>query len=246
MQGLVVLFFVVLLVSFAIPSYLFWAMGQARFWKRAIRRFDESDLLAPPKPGVIVFTGSSSINFWKNLVQDMAPLRVINRGFGGSQMAHVTHYATKIVLPYSPSAVVIYAGENDVSWPWRKTPETVLQDFREFVDLVHAHLPAAWIYFISIKPTPMRWKRREKQQRTNQLIEEFCRTSPQAQFVDVSKAMLDAGGKPRRDLFQWDGLHPSTRCYALWRSIIHPILVERFAGVSADVETISAKPEERI
>jgi hypothetical protein len=92
--------FIVLLVSCAVCSYIFWAMGKAWFWKKAIRRFEESDRAHAPQPGVIVFTGSSSINFWKTLAQDMAPLNVVNRGFGGSQMAHVTHYATRIVLRY--------------------------------------------------------------------------------------------------------------------------------------------------
>jgi hypothetical protein len=91
----------------------------------------------------------------------MEPLNVVNRGFGGSQMAHVTYYAPKIVLPYSPSAVVVYAGENDLSWPWSKTPETILHDFKEFVDLVHRQLPTTWIYFLSGKPTPLRWKQLE-------------------------------------------------------------------------------------
>jgi hypothetical protein len=116
MRGLLAELFVVVLVSFAISSWMIWAMGKAWFWKRAIRRFQESDLAQPPKPGVIVFTGSSSIKLWKDLAQDMAPLYVVNCGFGGSQMTHVTNYAAKIVTPYSPSAVVVYAGENDLSW----------------------------------------------------------------------------------------------------------------------------------
>ncbi len=116
-------------------------------------------------------------------------------------MAHVTYYAEKIVLPYSPRAIVVYAGENDIAWPWRKAPETIFHNFQDFVELVQGHLPTTWIYFISIKPTPIRWKQWEKQRRTNQLIEEFCRTRPQVQFVDVSKAMLDSRGKPRRELF---------------------------------------------
>jgi hypothetical protein len=91
--------FVGFLISCAISSYVFWSMGKASFWTRAIRRFEESDRAQPPNPGVIVFTGSSSINFWETLAEDMAPLNVINRGFGGSQMAHVTHYTTKVVLP---------------------------------------------------------------------------------------------------------------------------------------------------
>jgi lysophospholipase L1-like esterase len=179
---------------------------------------------------VVVFTGSSSINFWETLAHDMEPLNTVNRGFGGSQMAHVTYYAKKIVLPYSPTAVVVYAGENDLSWPWSKTPEAILHDFQEFVDLVHKHLPTTWIYFLSVKPTPLRWKQWEQQRRTNQIMEEFCRTKSNLQFVDVSSAMLDSQGKPRRDLFNWDGLHPSTRCYTLWTSIIRPILMERFAA----------------
>ncbi|MBV9301200.1 MAG: hypothetical protein JOY62_08045 [Acidobacteriaceae bacterium] len=228
---LVWLFLAILLVSCAISGYAIWSMGQVWFWKRAIDRFEESDRVRPPQPGVIVFTGSSSVRFWKTLAQDMAPLNVINRGFGGSQMAHVTYYATKIVLPYSPSAIVVYAGENDLSWPWHKAPETVLNDFQKFVDLVHAQLPSTWIYFISIKPTPRRWKQRLKQRHANQIIEDFCRTKPNLQFIDVSAAMLNASGKPRRDLFRWDGLHPSARCYILWRSIMQPILLEQFANL---------------
>jgi hypothetical protein len=46
-------------------------------------------------------------------------------------------------------------------------------------------------------------------------------------FLDVSTAMLDSRGKPRRDLFKWDGLHPNAECYALWTSIIRPVLMER-------------------
>jgi lysophospholipase L1-like esterase len=223
------LLFVVFLISCAISSYVFWSMSKASFWTRAIRRFEESDRVQPPNPGVIVFTGSSSINFWETLAEDMAPLNVINRGFGGSQMAHVTHYATKIVLPYSPSAVVVYAGENDLSWPWSKKPETILRDFQAFVNVVHGQLPNTWIYFVSVKPTPLRWKQLERQRRTNQLVEEFCGTKSNVRFLDVSTAMLDSRGKPRRDLFKWDGLHPSAECYALWTSIIRPVLMEQFA-----------------
>jgi lysophospholipase L1-like esterase len=230
MNRVLAAFFIVLLVSSAISGFVFWSMGKPWFWKRAIRRFEKSDLAHPPKPGVIVFTGSSSVNFWKGLSHDMAPLNVLNRGFGGSQMAHVVYYASRIVLPYFPRSVVVYAGENDLAWPWSKSPETVLRDFQEFVDLVQRQLPTAWIYLISIKPTPRRWKLWEKQRRTNQMIEDFCRAKPQVQFVDVASEMLSSTGKPRRDLFKGDGLHPSKECYALWTSILRPILIKRFAA----------------
>ena len=77
---------------------------------------------------------------------------------------------------------------------------------------------------------------------TNQIIEEFCLTKRQVQFVDLSSRMLESQGRPRRDLLNWDGLHPSKRCYALWTSIIHPILMKRFAASeSACQQTLKSK-----
>jgi lysophospholipase L1-like esterase len=94
------------------------------------------------------------------------------------------------------------------------------------VNVVHGQLPNTWIYFVSVMPTPLRW---ERQRRTNQLVEEFCGTKSNVRFLDVSTAILDSRGKPRRDLFKWDGLNPSAECYALWTSIVRPVLMEHFA-----------------
>ena len=74
---------------------------------------------------------------WHTLADDMKPLYVINRGFGGSQIADVNQYADRIVIPYRPRAVVLYAGENDLL-EWRsKSPETVSGDFKRFVQMIH-------------------------------------------------------------------------------------------------------------
>jgi len=62
----------------------FWPMGKARFWRFQIFSYATADRANPPKAGVIVFTGSSSVRFWDTLADDMKPLDVINRGFGGS------------------------------------------------------------------------------------------------------------------------------------------------------------------
>src|SRR2546422_677497 len=64
-------------------SLLAWAglilrMQRAAFLKSQIVAFEKSDSLNPPKPGAIVFTGSSSIRYWKTLEKDMAPLPVVN------------------------------------------------------------------------------------------------------------------------------------------------------------------------
>jgi lysophospholipase L1-like esterase len=220
---------VILLVS-ACVLFIYWAMGKPAMFERQIAAFEKADRLNPPKAGVIVFTGSSSIRFWDTLANDMKPLDVINRGFGGSQIAQVNQYASRIVLPYQPRAVVIYAGDNDLSFPWLKTPEQVLGDFEQFVEIVHAQLPDTWIYFVSIKPSVRRWSSWQKIKKTNDLIADYIRTQPRAQFIDVDAAMLDAQGKPRPELFRKDGLHMNPQGYAIWTSIIKPVLLTRFAN----------------
>jgi lysophospholipase L1-like esterase len=209
---------------------IFSAMGKAALWGSQISAYEKADRLNPPKAGIIVFTGSSSIRFWDTLANDMKPLEVINRGFGGSQIAHVNQYASRIVLPYRPRAVVLYAGDNDLSWPSTKSPEQVLGDFRQFVEIIHTKLPETWIYYISIKPSILRWSNWGKFQKTNGLIADYIRTQPRVQFIDVDRAMLDAQGKPRRELFRWDGLHMNAEGYAVWTSIIKPVLLNRFTG----------------
>jgi lysophospholipase L1-like esterase len=212
-------------------TYLFWAMGRARFWEFSIRKFERADRVNPPRPSCIVFTGSSSINFWRTLADDMKPLDVLNRGFGGSQIAHVNKFADRIVTPYRPRAVVLYGGENDLCWGrWSKTPEELLADFDQFVRIVRAQVPEAWIYFVSIKPSPRRRARWDAFVAANKLIEKACRTQDRLEFIDVYEPMFDANGKVRRELFGRDRLHLNAQGYALWTSIIKPVLIRRFGS----------------
>ena len=210
--------------------FIFRPMARRGLWERQISAFEQADRLNPPNAGVIVFTGSSSIRFWSTLADDMKPLDVINRGFGGSQIAQVNQYVSRIVLPYRPRAVVLYAGDNDLAIPWLKTPQQVLGDFKQFVDVIHANLPETWIYFVSIKPSLRRWASWQKIKRTNELIEQYSRTQPRVQFIDIDSAMLDPQGKPRAELFRKDGLHMNAQGYTLWTSIIKPVLVSRFGS----------------
>src|SRR5271166_6572501 len=120
-------------------------------WEKAIAAFEEKDKLSPPPRNAIVFVGSSSIHFW-NVDKSFPGLSVINRGFGGSELADSVHFAPRIVLPYEPRVVVLYAGDNDLGSG--KTPEQVAADFRDFTRSIHSRLPKTRIVFLSIKPSP--------------------------------------------------------------------------------------------
>ncbi|HEX7631381.1 MAG TPA: hypothetical protein VF388_04550, partial [Lacunisphaera sp.] len=84
-------------------------------WAADIDKFTAADAAHPPAHHAVVFVGSSSIRFWTTLAEDFPGVPTINRGFGGSEMADSAFYADRIVIPYQPRLVVVYAGENDIA-----------------------------------------------------------------------------------------------------------------------------------
>jgi lysophospholipase L1-like esterase len=131
----------------AASALLLRTLGRPQLWQHQIAGYERADRASSPRPGVIVFAGSSSIRLWKTLPEDMKPLEVINRGFGGAQMAHVSYYARRILTPYRPRAVVLYAGENDLLLG--RSPESVLSDIKQLVSILHSELPETWIHWRS-------------------------------------------------------------------------------------------------
>jgi putative heme-binding domain-containing protein len=147
-------------------------------------------------------------------------VELLNRGFGGSQLADAVHFAPRIVVKYAPRLVYLYAGDNDLAGG--KTPEQVADDFRAFVGIVHKELPATRIIFLSIKPSILRWRLIEKVSQANSLIEAICQPDQNLLYLDVGTAMLGDDGKPRPELFARDGLHLNDRGYQLWTALVRP------------------------
>jgi lysophospholipase L1-like esterase len=199
-------------------------------WEWAIARFEARDCVHPPKKNEIVFTGSSSITFWDTLEKDIAPLPVLNRGFGGSRMNDVVRYAHRIVTPYNPRAVVLFAGTNDIAPPKPKTAGEVFEAYKDFVQAVHADLPAVPIYFISITPTPLRWKLWPVAAQANQLIKSFSEGDDRLHYIDITGQFLTAEGIPDPSLYRIDKLHPNKKGDIRWTTGIKPILMTELGG----------------
>jgi len=122
----------------------------AGLWEPDIAAFEARDRTAPPPAGEIVFVGSSSIRLWDT--QKYFPdLKIINRGFGGSQLADSVRYAERIIIPYKPRLVVVYAGDNDIYGG--ATSEQVAVLFEQFVRRLRAALPEVRIIYLGIKPS---------------------------------------------------------------------------------------------
>jgi lysophospholipase L1-like esterase len=194
-------------------------------FEKAISAFETKDALTSPPTGAIVCIGSSSMGGWhKTIQQDLAPLTVIPRGFGGSNMNEAVYYADRIVLPYKPRAVVLYEGDNDIASSI--SAETVRDKFVDFIKVVHGSLPEARIYFLSIKPSPSRWDRWPEMQRANKMIQEVCAANPLLTYIDVATPMLDQAGKPIADIFLKDNLHMNAKGYQIWTAAAKPVLMK--------------------
>jgi lysophospholipase L1-like esterase len=190
-------------------------------WEKDISAMEAGDAKqAPPTEG-IVFVGSSSVRMWK-LPQWFPNMPVINRGFGGSQLADSVHFAPRIVTPYKPRVVVLYAGDNDMAAG--KTPERVAEDYRQFVAAVRKELPETRIVYIGIKPSIKRWNLIDKVRATNKLIADMAATDDKQVFVDIDQPMQGDDGKPKPELFQKDGLHMTDAGYEIWTNLVMPHL----------------------
>jgi hypothetical protein len=191
-------------------------------WSAQINAFTAADVAQPPAPGSVVFVGSSSIRKWTTVAADFPFTTVLNRGFGGSDLFDTVFYADRIVIPYAPRTVVVYAGENDLQAG--KSAEALLADFQAFCAKVHPALPKTQIIFLAVKESPSRAKIREKVLLANKLIAADCAKDPRRTFVDVATPMLDAQGKSRPELFQADMLHMKPAGYEIWTKVLTPYL----------------------
>lgn len=191
-------------------------------FSRAMEGFKAEDASAKPVKDLILFTGSSSIRMWKTLARDFPDHEVLNRGFGGSHLSDALHYFDLLVTRHKPKVIVLYCGENDL-WSG-KPPEQVLEDFKTFAKRVHEKFPQTRIHYLACKPSPKRWEKWKLYQRCNRMIANGCAKDKRLNFVDVSKVMLGADGKPFPEIWLADKLHMNEKGYARWTKLIGPIL----------------------
>lgn len=191
-------------------------------WQRDMETFTRQDATNAPVKGGIVFVGSSSIRLWKTLTADFPEHRVLNRGFGGSEVFDSVNYFDRLVLPHQPRLIVMYAGGNDINAG--KTPERVESDFKAFVALVKQKLPQTRVAYISTAGNPARWSQVERVREANRRIEALTKTDPQLAFINVFSAMLGPDGLPKPDIFVADKLHMNEQGYAIWKEVVGPFL----------------------
>lgn len=191
-------------------------------FENEIKNFETEDKNNPAGEGIILFTGSSSITIWDSLKEDMKPLDVVNRGFGGSQMADLLYYAKRIILPLKPERIVIYEGDNDIACG--TSLENIIYQTKELIEMINTNLPKAEIYLLSVKLSPSRQNLWELYKSLNMMLQKLSYEYSNVHFIDVCTPMLDSKGNAKEEFYTDDMLHMNTKGYELWTSVIKKIL----------------------
>jgi lysophospholipase L1-like esterase len=183
-----------------------------------IARWRAADAAQAPPPGQIVAVGSSSMRRWPTAFAALSPWGVVQRGFGGARLADVAASADDVIVRAHPSAVLLFAGTNDVADGFAATE--VVDAWRCVVQRVFTAQGPTPIFFVGITPVPARADRWDVAAAVNDAVAADAAQHPSLSYIDMPTALFATGDPPDPALFVADGIHLSTQGYALWTSTI--------------------------
>jgi lysophospholipase L1-like esterase len=193
-------------------------------WEKEIAAYEASDRTNPPPKAALLFIGSSTVRLWKTLADDFPEHKVINRGFGGSQIVDSTHFADRLIFPHAPRKIFLRAGGNDIHAG--KTAAQVFAEYKEFVAQVQSKLPASDIIFLGLAPTISRWSEAEENRALNRLVKEYVQGKKHLHYIETYDSVLGADAKPREELFVADKLHFNAEGYKILTKHVRGWLAE--------------------
>lgn len=209
MKNLLVIAFISLL-----PVYLN-AQGK---WQNEFDKFEQLDQSLGISQDLIVFTGSSSIRKWPDPAKMFNNVKIINRGFGGSEFSDLINNFDLVIGQYNPSQVVIYSGDNDIANG--KSVAITFGDFCSLYGIIKTKLPDTQMIVLSIKPSPARWNKADEMKEVNYMMKEFANYREDIEFVDIWTPMIGDNGQPNDELYVEDKLHMTDKGYEIWREAL--------------------------
>jgi lysophospholipase L1-like esterase len=227
----------ILLLGLLLPGLAPAADEAAKRWAQyepSFKVFAELDAATPPAKGGILFVGSSIFRQWTTVPEQMAPLPVLNRAFGGSRTGDQIARFDQLVPRYAPKIIVYYCGSNDLKAKDADAPDVIFSRFREFSERVRAMNPATRLVYATATRSPDRVPIWERVDHYNALARAYCAATPHRHFVDLNPALVDANGHPRLDLYKPDKLHFLPPAYEAFTAILKPVLERLWAEVVAE------------
>ena len=191
--------------------------------RKEVAAYEAADRQSPPPKGGILFIGSSTIRLWKTLAEDFPNHKVINRGFGGTEIVDSTHFADRLIFRTSPSRSSSGRGQRHSR---RADPEGSGARLLGVRPRGPRRLPKTEILYISVSPAPSRWGEIDKYRELNRLIRTMALDMPRVGFIDAFDIVLGPKGSARPELFVKDRLHFAPEGYKLMTERVRPFLAK--------------------
>ncbi|WP_435313981.1 GDSL-type esterase/lipase family protein [Cellulophaga fucicola] len=206
-----------LLYLFLFTSILGYSQTTHRFYNevKEIQKKYKNQQNSGKKP--IVFTGSSSIKYWRTVADDFPGKNIINTGFGGSTTEDLLLFTDELILAYNPKQVFIYEGDNDIAG--KRNCSLIISQLTSIIDKIKKANTSTQIVLISVKPSIARWDLKRNYKKLNRKYKRIAKRDPAINYVDVWKPMLN-GKNIKPDIFTEDNLHMNAKGYQIWQNVI--------------------------
>jgi len=222
-----------LAAAVSIPAALY---AQSLRFQGEIERMLAKDKTNPPPRDGILFIGSSIFRLWTGLSEQMAPLPVFNRAFGGSVTGDILEWTDRLVLPYKPRIIVYYCGSNDVSAG--ESAQAILGRTKQFLKIVGEKAPNTFVYYTAIQKAPEKRDRWDVVDAVNREMERYSHQARHLGYIDLNPVLFDGKGNLREILFLPDELQfrRESTGYAQFSKVVKPILTKAWeSGVGLPI-----------
>jgi hypothetical protein len=169
----------------------------------------------------VLFLGSSSFRLWDTIDEDLAPVKVVKRAYGGARYRDLAIYTPELIAGLRFSKAVIFIA-NDITGKENEDtdPETTSKLARLVIAQLRIEHPEVPIHLVAVTPTPVRYKHWPRIQVTNVMLRKIAETTPGVFYIPTAYAFLDRDGHPRVELFKEDRLHLNSIGYQIWARIL--------------------------
>jgi hypothetical protein len=181
----------------------------------------------------IVFIGSSTFTYWRNIQQDFATLgsdiQILNAGFGGSCTHDIIPWIDELCCRYQPAMVVYFCGTNNLSLGF--SDDSVKDGFAHFIERLWEKCPNAHVLYLAITITPFYLKYNlhncvARALQLNKEMAQFCRDhtrSRQLTYVDTENDEFVRN----KSMFLGDRHHLTDEGHSQLAAVLGPVLAHR-------------------
>lgn len=169
----------------------------------------------------VLFLGSSSFRLWDSIDEDLAPVKVVKRAYGGARFRDLAIYTPELIAGLRFSKAVIFIA-NDITGKENEDtdPETTSKLARLVIAQLRSEHPEVPVHLVAVTPTPVRYKHWPRIQVTNGMLRKIAEATPGVFYIPTAYAFLDRDGHPRAELFKEDRLHLNSIGYQIWAKIL--------------------------